>query len=339
MISPQGYIYGEDPKATNPFWNDNKIIVDQYVKEVSGTVTTDEAEGYNTFQPYYINQDNEKLEVSPPVDYLTPTQVDTKIQDAKNEIQSEIPTEYIKDLDVQTRTIQAPVGPYTKLDFYKTLNGQEQSLINSIQIYKTDQISRPVRASLAGHPASITTSDDVEVTQSGTLTASTKRFNKTDWTTLGRETDETEITTLKYAKPENIVSYVEEKLGAIYPHVKSIVGFSASNDNYLTEQINLQYTQKQSPTSTDNIQLFSWTNYTKEGIQDLINKTINGKVAQITASETTKTRDSGLIETHLTLKVYAYIDGKPSIAYTPIEIVYVKPVDLEAYIDSKLGGT
>lgn len=55
-ISPQGYVYGEEPLSDHPFWEDGPAGADQYVKEVTGSSTTEGT--VTTYDIKYKDQDD-----------------------------------------------------------------------------------------------------------------------------------------------------------------------------------------------------------------------------------------------------------------------------------------
>jgi len=66
-ISPQGYVYGEEPLSDHPFWEDGPAGADQYVKEVTGSSTTEGT--VTTYDIKYKDQDDVSHDViSIPVD-------------------------------------------------------------------------------------------------------------------------------------------------------------------------------------------------------------------------------------------------------------------------------
>ena len=60
-ISPQGYVYGEEPLSDHPFWEDGPAGADQYVKEVTGTSTTEGT--VTTYDIKYTDQDDVEHDV------------------------------------------------------------------------------------------------------------------------------------------------------------------------------------------------------------------------------------------------------------------------------------
>lgn len=66
-ISPQGYVYGEEPLSDHPFWDEGPAGADQYVKEVTGSSTTEGT--VTTYDIKYTDQDDVSHDViSIPVD-------------------------------------------------------------------------------------------------------------------------------------------------------------------------------------------------------------------------------------------------------------------------------
>lgn len=77
-INPQGYLYGKDPKASHPFWDEGQLTpVSEYVKSVGGTEeTTDTGTTYTISQTDGNDAVKEVLKILVPKVSETPTITD-----------------------------------------------------------------------------------------------------------------------------------------------------------------------------------------------------------------------------------------------------------------------
>lgn len=248
-------------------------IPNEYIKDVTIGVTQGDS---TTTKFTFTKKDNTTYEES--LTYLTPEQVDTKVEAAKTEIQEQIPAEFLTDTSMTITEKSNIPAPYTQIDLFKTKNDLGTEKIGTFSVFQQNQLTTAIRHTIRDETAKIQLVSAADVSIGG-ITQSKTTLNQKSWEFGGTElSDWSKVGAIEYVKPINIINFV--------------------------------------------------------------NNTLEGNVGKLRFDEGSYTDGKGLKISQLIIKYYPYKDGKLETTSTTLyNLTYVKPADLEAYVDNKLGGT